>query len=179
MAIGAPLAVLDSILSGGKSARLYRALVDQGLALSAGAGTNASHDQSLHLIYASLAPDAKHAEVEKALLATVEDIKTKGVTVAEVERVKRQTRADKAYRRDGTAGVVSELNEAIASGDWTLYARFADAIERVTPGEVQRVAKAYLDEDQSTTGWFVPTTTHTGPIANGKNPGESVAADAK
>jgi zinc protease len=153
----APLAVLDSILSGGKNARLYRALVDRGLALNAGAGTNPCHDLSLHMTYASLAPNARHAEVEKALLAEIEEIKAKGVTAAEVERVKRQTRADEAYKRDGTAAVVSELNESIADGDWMLYVRFPDEIDRVTPADVQRVAKAYLNEDQSTTGWFVPT----------------------
>jgi zinc protease len=26
----------------------------------------------------------------------------------------------------------------------------------VTPADVQRVAKQYFNEDQSTTGWFVP-----------------------
>ena len=158
----APLAVLDSILSGGKSARLYRGLVDRGLALNAGSGTNVSHDMSLHLMYASLAPDARHADVEKTILAEVESIKNNGVTAAEVERVKQQTRAEEAYKRDGTAGVVSELNESIADGDWTLYVRFADQIERVTAADVQRVARTYLNEDQSTTGWFVPTSANTG-----------------
>jgi zinc protease len=153
----APLAVLDTILSGGKNGRLYRALVDKGLALYAGAGTNVSHDVSLHLLYASLAPDARHADVEKALLAEVEAIRSNGVTAAEVDRVKRQTRAEEAYKRDGTAGIVSELNESIADGDWTLYVRFVDAVERVSAADVQRVAKTYLNEDKSTTGWFVPT----------------------
>jgi len=158
----APLAVLDAILSGGKNARLYRGLVDRGLALNAGAGTNVSHDMSLHVLYASLAPDARHADVEKALLAAVESIKTDGVTAAEIDRVKRQSRADEAYKRDGTAGVVSELNESIADGDWTLYVRFAEQIDHVTAADVQRVAKTYLNEDQSTTGWFVPTSTNPG-----------------
>jgi zinc protease len=30
-------------------------------------------------------------------------------------------------------------------------------VEEVTPADVQRVARQYLNEDQSTTGWFVPT----------------------
>ncbi len=153
----APLAVLDAILSEGKNARLYRELVDKGLALNAGAGVNVSHDVSLHLLYASLAPQAKHEDVEKALWAALETIKSKGVTAAEIERVKNQTLAQQAFRRDGTAGVVSELNEFVAVGDWTLYARFPQLIAQVTVSDVQRVAKKYFTEDQSTTGWFVPT----------------------
>ncbi len=34
---------------------------------------------------------------------------------------------------------------------------FPQKVEQVTPADVQRVAKQYLNEDQSTTGWFVPT----------------------
>jgi len=156
----AALAVLDGILSSGKNARLYTALVDKGIALSAGSGTDAHHDLSLHVLSAKLAPGATHDQVEKALLAEVDTIKVGGVTEAEIQRVKQQYRADDAYRRDGTSGVASELNEWIAVGDWTLYVTFPESVARVTSADVQRVAKQYLTEDQSTTGWFVPVTAH-------------------
>jgi zinc protease len=148
--------MLDAILSSGKNARLYRALVDKGLALNAGAGTDLHRDLSLHSIYASLAPGSTHEEVEQALLDEIEKIKTKGVTPAEIERVKQQYIAADAYKRDGTAAVASEINEWIAIGDWTLYVTFPQAVQKVTPADVQRVAKKYFNEDQSTTGWYVP-----------------------
>ncbi len=150
------LEMLDAILSSGKNARLYRALVDKGLALSAGAGTDLHRDLSLHSIYATLAPGSTHEQVEEALLDEIEKIKTKGVTPAEIERVKQQYIAADAYKRDGTAAVASELNEWIAVGDWTLYVTFPQKVQLVTPADVQRVAKQYLNENQSTTGWFVP-----------------------
>jgi zinc protease len=150
------LDVLDAILSSGKNARLYRALVDQGLALNAGAGTDLHRDLSLHTVYAVLAPGAAHAQVEKALLAEIAKIKTDGVTAAEVERVKQQYIAADAYKRDGTAAVASEINEWIAIGDWTLYVTFSQKVQQVTAADVQRVANKYLNEDQSTAGWFIP-----------------------
>jgi zinc protease len=150
------LDMLDAILSSGKSARLYRALVDQGLALNAGAGTDLHRDLSLHTIYAILAPGATHAQVEKALLAEIDKVKTGGVTDAEVARVKQQYIAADAYKRDGTAAIAGELNEWIAVGDWTLYVTFPQKVQQVTPADVQRVAKEYLNEDQSTVGWFIP-----------------------
>jgi zinc protease len=150
------LDMLDAILSSGKNARLYRALVDQGLALNAGAGTDLHRDLSLHTVYAVLAPNAVHADVEKALLAEIAKIKTDGVTAAEVARVKQQYIAADAYKRDGTAAIAEEINEWIAVGDWTLYVTFPQKVQQVTPADVQRVAKQYLKEDQSTTGWFVP-----------------------
>ena len=150
------LEMLDAILSSGKNARLYRALVDQGLALSAEAGTDLHRDLSLHLVYAAMAPGATHAHVEQALLAEIAKIKSDGVTAEEVERVKQQYVAAEAYKRDGTAAVARELNDWIAIGDWTLYVTFPQQIERVSAADVQRVAKQYLSEEQGTTGWFVP-----------------------
>jgi zinc protease len=150
------LDMLDAILSSGKNARLYRGLVDQGLALNAGAGTDLHHDLSLHTVYAVLAPNAAHADVEKALLAEINKIKNEGVTPAEVARVKQQYIAADAYKRDGTAAIAEEISEWIAVGDWTLYVTFPQKVQEVTPADVQRVARQYFKEDQSTTGWFVP-----------------------
>jgi zinc protease len=107
-------------------------------------------------VFASLAPGATHTQVEKALWAEINKIKTDGVTAAEVARVKQQYIAADAYKRDGTAATAAEINEWIAVGDWTLYVSFPQKVQQVTPADVQRVAKQYLTEDQSTTGWFVP-----------------------
>src|SRR5271168_4067349 len=157
----APLEMLDAIMSSGKNARLYRALVDQGLALRAEAGTDLLRDLSLHTVYATLTPGTTHDQAEKALLAEIARIKTDGVTEAEIARVKQQYIAGDAYKRDGTAGVASELAEWIGVGDWTLYVTFPQAVQQVAAKDVQRVAKKYLAGDQSTTGWFVPVTSST------------------
>jgi zinc protease len=152
------LDVLDAILSSGKSARLYRALVDSGLALSASAGTDLHRDLSLHTLYAQLAEGATGTQVESALLAEITKIQAKGVTPAEVLRVKQQYVAADAYRRDGTAGAAAEINEWIAIGDWTLYVRFPELVAAVTPADVQRVARKYFSPEEATIGWFVPET---------------------
>jgi zinc protease len=152
----AALEMLDAILSSGKNARLYRALVDQGLALSAGAGTEVLRDLSLHTLYAALTPGTTHEQLERALVAEMNKIKTSGVTPAEVATVKQQYIAEDAYKRDGTAAIASELSEWIGVGDWTLYITFPQRVQQVTPADVQRVAKQYFGPDQATTGWFVP-----------------------
>jgi zinc protease len=153
------LEVLGSILSDGKSSRLYPALVDKSIALGTEAGAYRLRDPGLFIASVTLAPGATHDQVEKITLAEIEKVKSAGVTAAEVDRIVRQYQAAEAYGRDGTANVASSLNEWIAVGDWTLYARYADKMAKVTPADVQRVAKHYLGHDQSTTGWFVPTET--------------------
>jgi zinc protease len=153
------LEVLGSILSDGKSSRLYPALVDKSLALGTEAGAYRLHDPGMFIASITLAPGATHDQVEKITLAEIEKVKSAGVTAAEVDRIVRQYQAAEAYGRDGTANVASSLNEWIAVGDWTLYASYADKMAKVTPADVQRVAKTYLGHDQSTTGWFVPVET--------------------
>jgi zinc protease len=150
------LGVLDAILSSGKSSRLYRALVDRGLALNASSDTDLRRDLSLHAVFATLAPGATHEKVEQALLAEIEKVKNDGVTLQELARVKQQVLAAESYKRDGTAAVASEINDWIAVGDWSLYVTFPRKMADVTAADVQRVARKYLNEDQSTTGWFVP-----------------------
>jgi zinc protease len=103
-----------------------------------------------------LAPGATHDQIEKALMAEIYKIASDGVTPAEVARVKQQYIAADAYKRDGTAAIAGEINEWIAVGDWTLYVTFPQKVQQVTPADVQRVAKQYFKQDQSTTGWFIP-----------------------
>lgn len=153
------LQVLGAILTSGKNSRLYRALTDKNLTTSVSADIGFFHDPSLTTVYASLAPDAKHEEVEKIALAEIERVKNDGVTADEVSAAVSQLIASSAYARDGAFAVASNLNEYISSGDWTLYLTIDEAIKKVTVADVKRVANEYFDEDRSTTGWFIPVLT--------------------
>lgn len=155
----APLTVLGLVLSGSKSSRLPRALVDTSMATESQAEMMMLHDNSLFTVSAMLVPEVAHEQAEKAILAQLERIKTQGVDAAEIARALGPYRADQAFRRDGTDNTAAALNEYIAMGDWTLYATFLDKLEKVTPADVQRVANTYLVEGKSTTGWFIPETT--------------------
>lgn len=152
------LQILDAILGQGKGSRLYRALLDTNLATDISVGTGEFHDPFLMQVYANLAPEATHQQVEDVIWRELDRMKREGPSQAEVDAAINQTLAASAYRRDGSYAVASTLNEAIASGDWTLYVTADDATRQVTPESVQRVANRYLDLNQSTTGWFVPLT---------------------
>lgn len=150
------LAVLGTILSSGKTSRFYRALTDKSLTTSVSAEPAFNHDPSLFQIYAYLAPNAKHEDVEKIILEEIEKVKTTGVTDAEVATAVGKISAATAYARDGSFQIASVLNEDIAAGDWTLYFSIPEAVKKVTADDVKRVADTYLDLNRSTTGWFIP-----------------------
>ena len=154
----AAINVMSAILGDGKNSRLYKTLTDKNLSTGVQNGAFAVQDPSLHFLFIPLAPEATHEHVEKIALEEVERLKKDGVTAGEVQAAIAKFLADSAFQRDGSFAIAGNLNEWIAAGDWTLFYTIEDATRKVTAGDVQRVAKKYLNEDQSTTGWFIPTT---------------------
>jgi len=152
----AALIVLADILADGKTSRCYRALTDKNLTTDVSAGTGLTHDNTLFNFYAHLAAGVPSDQVEKALLAEIAFLQKDGVTAAEVARAINKEMAATAYARDGVSAIAAQVNEDIAVGDWTLYVTLPECIKAVTPADVVRVARTYLVEDQSTTGWFIP-----------------------
>ena len=150
--------LLGKILSEGKTSRFYKTIVDRGLATSLLMYDFPLKDNGMFITYIFLTPDTDHQTVEDIVLEEYKKIINGGVTKEEIARAKAQTRASVAFSRDGSYAVASALNEAIAIGDWTFYTTFMDHIEKVSTKDIQRVAKKYLVEEKSTTGWFIPKT---------------------
>jgi zinc protease len=153
----AAINMLSAILGDGKNSRLYKAITDKNLSTGVQNGAFAVQDPSLHFLFIPLAPGATHEQVEKIALEEIERLKKEGVTAGEVQAAVAKFLADSAFQRDGSFAIAGNLNEWIAAGDWTLFYRIEDATKKVTAADVQRVAQKYLNEDQSTTGWFIPT----------------------
>jgi zinc protease len=154
----AAISLLSAVLSDGKNSRLYKALTDKSLTTSVSGNPGFNADPSLHLLFLPLAPGASHEQVEKIALQEIERIKKDGVSEAELQAAIAKSLASTAFDRDGSFAVAGNLNEAIAAGDWTLYYRVDEAVRTTTVADLLRVARLYFNEDQSTTGWFVPTT---------------------
>ena len=150
------LDVLSMILGMGKRSRLFQHLTDKGLTTHVYASGARFKDPGLFSIYAFLSPGKTHQEVEGAILDVLNDIKTNGIEESELQRALNLLDAQAAFERDGPFSIASQLNEAIAAGDWKLYAQFNQRVKRVTCDDIQRVTKHYFDEDTSTIGWYVP-----------------------
>jgi len=150
------LQALGKILTEGKSSRLYKRIVDPGLATSLFMYDFPFKDCGMFISYVFLTPETDHSSVEEIILGEYRQIIKEGIKQKELDRAKAQIKANIAFSRDGSYAVASALNEAIAIGDWTFYSTFMDHIIKVSRKDVQRVAEKYLIEDQSTTGWFIP-----------------------
>jgi zinc protease len=152
-----PLGVLSTILSGGRSSRLQRALVEGDLASWAGFYASSNKDPGLAWLQAQAREQVDHATLERALLEQIERVQQDGVEPRELEKAINQTEAQFLYLQEG----VSQQASRIGYYETLLSYRYLDTyfaeVHRVTPADLQRVAQTYLTEDNRTVGWFVPS----------------------
>jgi len=147
--------VLAKILADGKTSRLNKLIIDEGLATSIFMYDFPFLDNGLFITYAFLTPGTDHKKIEEIIIKEYNNILENGVSDDEIKRAQAQIRAMVAFSRDGTYAVASALNEAIAIGDWTFYTNFMENINKVKVEKIKEVIKKYFTEDQSTTGWFI------------------------
>ncbi len=151
------LDVLESVLSGGRTARFFERLIQTGLASSAEAYDYGLRDPDLLFLDATAQPGKANAELEKALLAEVETLQSTPISAAELARVLRQAEAQYIYGKDSVESQGSELGSNAMRGDWRYGENYLENLRRVTPSDVQRVARKYLVERNRTVGYFEPT----------------------
>jgi zinc protease len=154
-----PLVVLSVALSHGITSRLYQALVETQLAVHVYTNTDQHRDPGLFNAVAMVTPGVEPKEVEEVILTELERVAREGMTDSEVEKARQQIIAQQAYSSDGTYAIAVLLSEAEAIADWRFYNDYTRNIARVTASDVQRVARAYLTEDNRTVGHFIPKQT--------------------
>ena len=150
------LYILDRILSYGKSSRFYKKFLDTGKAVDVSISYYPLLDNGLFIAYLFAPKNENIKSFEDEILEEYELIKKNGVSQKELDRVKSQIFSQTTYTRDGSYPVASNLNEAIAIGDWTFYTTFLEKINKVNKQDIQKIANKYLFEDNSTTGFFLP-----------------------
>lgn len=141
------IALLSSLLTGGRTSRLYRRLVMQdrlatGVFASLGPG-----DRYPQLLQLDASPRAPHtsAEVEAAIYEEVARLAEEGPTDAELTRVRNQIEAGQVRRLQSNLGLAFQLAEsATLFGDWRATFRLPQLWAAVTPDDVRRVAATYL-----------------------------------
>ena len=165
-----PLVVLSVVLSSGVTSRLYQAIVEKELAVSVHANCDQHRDPGLFNFYATVAPGVEPQQVENVILSELQKLSDGGISAAENEKAKRQIVAAEAFGRDGTFSIAVQMSEAEAVADWRFFKDYSANIAKVTPSDVQRVAREYLHQDNRTVGHFIPKRTSDGSNGHGSKP---------
>ena len=152
------LSVLASVLSSGRSSRLYEVVLRQKqLALNVGASADNARGPGLFTVGGIVGPEKSVEDLEAALYEEIERVKTGPIEPWELEKA----------RNNAKRGVVTIVTSTLQRArSMTQYALFYDnpglinsryeRVEAITSADLQRVAKQYLVQSNRTVVVTVP-----------------------
>jgi zinc protease len=172
------LLLLDSVLTGAKglnlwasfrtpppqrSARLYQALVNTGLASTVSGGLVPTEQPFLYTISLTATEGTSLDALENAVLTSLETVREHGISEHELQKAKTQLRARLVFEQDSITNVAHQLGffETIAS--WRFFPSIAARIQAVTLDAVANAAASRLSASNRVIGRFQPTAEASGP----------------
>ena len=163
-----PMVILSSILTGAagmniqaaappnRTSRLYRALVEEELAVGVSGSVSPMVDPYLYTISATVRAGRTLDQVEDALNLEMERILAEPISQEELQIAIKQSRAQFAYSSESVTNQGFWLGYASIVADATWYEGFLDSLAAVTVEDVTRVAEAYLRKQNRTVGRYIP-----------------------
>lgn len=152
--------VVSAILSGGRTALMYKQLVTEkkiALEVDSSATTPAGKYPNLFQLYSVPSPEHGVEENEKAIYAVIDGLKAERVDAVTLQRVKTKLRASLIRQLDSNSGLAGQLAFYRAEyGDWRMMFNSIDMIEKITADDVQRVARQYFVQSGRTVAYTVP-----------------------
>jgi zinc protease len=165
------LLVLDAVLTGAKglnlwasfrtpppqrSARLYQALVNTGLASAVSGGVVPTQHPFLYTISLTATDGTALNIVEEAAVRALEDVRANGITPAELAKAKRQLRARLVFEQDSVSNIAHQLGFFETIATWRYFPDIPSRIDAVTLAEVATVAAERLVPANRVIGRFEP-----------------------
>jgi zinc protease len=165
------LLLVDAILTGAKGvnlwssfrvpppqrrARLYRALVERGLASSVSGAILPTEHPFLYTVSASVTDGVPIEAVEAALFDEIERLRAEGPSPEELARAKRQLRARLVFETDSVTNIAHQLGYFHTVATLDRWFALADTLAGVELGRVAEAARRRLAPSQRTVGWFRP-----------------------
>lgn len=166
-----PVLALDAMLTGAsglniwsgggvatpqRSARLYRALVNTGLASSVGGFLAPTAEPFLYSIAATVAHGQSLAAVERAVLEQCDRMTADGPRARELDKVLAQLRARFVFDAGSVTDLAHQLGYFATIARWQDWLAVGDRLAAVTADAVHAAARKYLTADNRTIGVFEP-----------------------
>jgi zinc protease len=154
-----PLDVLQSVLGGDsrKSSRLYKRLIETGLAADCYAANYTLKDPGLFLVSATVNPGIDPKLVEEAIADELKKISDKPVTDEELRLAHASLSKRFRLSLSDPMGLAQSLTEGVSVGDWKWWASYPKDVQTATAGEaLEQAKKVFLDKNM-TVGYYLPT----------------------
>ena len=167
--------ILSDVL-GSQRGNLY-ALVPQGKALDTGFGLVETYAKaSVAYTAAALPAEADAKPIIEEMRKIMSDYAANGVPADLVEAAKRKEIAGAEFRRNSIPGLAAAWSQALAGEGRNSPDEDVEAMRRVTPEDVNRVAKKYLVNQESIVAVLKPQPTGAPVSAHGFGGGEELTA---
>ena len=142
------LDMLGRILSSGRSSRLQSSLVyDKQLSQTIGAGNSTREIAGQFQVFSIAKPGKSTDEIEKEVLVQIEKIKNEPPSAEELTRALNGIESQSIFGLQTVLGKANQLNSYATFLDKPDYFQAdLDRYRKVTPADVQRVAKQYLTD---------------------------------
>ncbi|HZS46829.1 MAG TPA: pitrilysin family protein [Blastocatellia bacterium] len=150
------LQVVSTILSTGKTSRLYQRLQEKDESVtSAGASYDEATDPTLFSIRAEIKPGHTLADVETAIYEEIDKLKNNPIDQKEMDKAKQLIEARFILGNEelSNQSILLGLFETIDKYEY--LSDYLDRIKAVTPEDIQRVTKQYLHQDNRTVGQLI------------------------
>jgi zinc protease len=151
------LEVIQSLLTGGKTGRLYKKLVeDETVASAVSAGDDAGRYPGWFSIQVQLLPGKEIKQAEKLVLDELQKLCDEPVHPAELKRVQQSVLTDSVFSRESAHDLADNLARGVTTNDLAFLKNYLPSIMAVTAQDVQRVARKYLEPKERVSVWSVP-----------------------
>ncbi|GAB4170910.1 MAG: pitrilysin family protein [Wenzhouxiangellaceae bacterium] len=152
----AAVEALAFVLGDTPSGRLYKALVEPGLASSVAAFSFRLPEPSLLMVFVDLPEDGDLDRVREVTLETIAGLEDNPPGEDEVRRAKASltSQMERMLNDSNQVGIV--LSEWATSGDWRMMFLHRDRLEALDTAQVEAAAERYLVRDNRTLGIYVP-----------------------
>jgi len=149
--------VINEVLGSGRTSRFHKKLViEKQIASDIGVFDAPGHRYP-NLFVISANPRAPHTvkEVEDAVQAELDLLKTAPVAERDLQRILNKIEYEEARRMGTNGGLARNLTEYEATaGNWRYMSEHRGKIAKVTPADIQRVAATYFTRENRTVGFI-------------------------
>ncbi len=161
-----PLDVMQSVLGGSrKSSRLYKRLIETGLASDCYAANYTLKDPALFIISATVQPGIDPKLVEEAIDSEVKKLTEQPITKEELRLAHASLSKRFRLSLSDPMGLAQSITEGVAVGDWRWWAAYARDVQTATAEEALATAKKYFVANGKTAGYYLPTDFKIDPAA--------------
>lgn len=161
------LDLLMRIAATGSVSKVYKRLViEQKRAANAGGWYSDSGLDSGRLGFYAIAAEGVTAEaLDQAISGVVDDLREKGVTQEELDRARASYIAEFVYTSDSQSRMARQYGWRLATGMTVADVEaWPDRLKQVTVDDVRAVARKYLVDKNSVTGYLLPAPEYTSSI---------------